>query len=536
MRGLTLNQKEQARLQVLNGVLGGKVGMAEAARTMGVSERQAWRIVAAYRREGSAALVHGNRGRRPANAIPAATRDQLLGLVRTRYLGVNHTHLAELLAEREGLVLGRSTVRRILVGAGLASPRRRRPPRHRVRRERMPQEGMLVQIDGSIHDWLEGRGPRLSLLLAVDDATGSSPGAVFREQEDSHGYFLLLRGIIERQGIPLALYGDRHTALWHPGSARAALNGSGPEQLTQFGRALRELGIQQIFAYSPQAKGRVERLAGTFQDRLVSELRLARVHTLAGANAFIQDFLPRFNRRFSVPAAEASSAYRPLARELDLTAILCPRYGRTVGRDNTVKYKWRTLQLLPGRERPSYAGTRVEVQERLDGSLVVCSQGKVIPTREAPPRANALRGANSAGVEVHSVRPSLRFLERLNAYPVEARARERWESGGFVNQGAPATRSARIPGRETSSPRPGGFPQLPDSPPRRPTPRQQARWDAVQIAKRHGLSVRAIARQLGLARGTVRKYAAASSPPVNPRRRTSPSTNGREELTESLVT
>ncbi len=514
MRGLTLNQKEQARLQVLNGVLQRRVRVAEAARIMGVSERQAWRIVAAYRREGAAALAHGNRGHRPANAIPEATRDQVIGLARSRYPGFNHTHLAELLAEREALVLGRSTVRRILVGAGLASPRRRRPPRHRVRRERMPQEGMLVQIDGSPHDWLEGRGPRLTLILAVDDATGTSPSALFREQEDTHGYFLLLRGIIERHGIPLALYSDRHTTFWHPGAARAALKGTGSQQLTQFGRALRELGIQQIFAHSPQAKGRVERLAGTFQDRLVSELRLAGARTLAEANDLLQDFLPRFNQRFSVPAAEAPSAYRPRDRELDLTAILCSRSGRTVARDNTVKFKSRTLQLLPGRERPSYAGTRVEVQERLDGSLVVSAQGQVIPTQEAPPRASALRGVNGAGVGARSAGLPLRLVERLNPYHVEAQARKR---------------------REPWRPGSGGSPPL-LGPPRRPTPRQQARWDAVQAAKRHGLSIRAIARQLGLARGTVRKYVAASSPPVNPSRRPSPSTNGREELTESLVT
>ena len=517
-----MNQKEQARLQVLNGVLQRRVSVAEAAQIMGVSERQAWRIVAAYRKAGASALAHGNRGRRPTNAIPAATRGQVIGLARIRYPGLNHTHLTELLAERDALVLGRSTVRRILVGAGLTSPRRRRPPRHRVRRERMPQEGMLVQIDGSIHDWLEGRGPRLTLLLAVDDATGTSPNALFREQEDTDGYFLLLRGIIERHGIPLALYSDRHTALWHPGAAQEE---PGSEQLTQIGRALRELGIHQVFASSPQAKGRVERLAGTFQDRLVAELRLAGARTLTEANDLLQNFLPRFNQRFGVPAAEASCAYRLLDRELDLTAILCPRSRRTVGRDNTVKYKWRTLQLLPGREHPSYAGTQVEVQERLDGSLVVCSQGQVIPTREAPPRANALRGGNGAGVGARSAGPSLWLVERLNARHVGAQAPERWESAGFVRRSAPDTHSAQISGRE-----------LLDPPPRRPTPRQQARWDAVQAAKRRGLSLRAIARQLGLARGTVRKYVAASSPPVNTSRRPSPSTNGREELTESLVT
>ena len=514
MRGLTLNQKEQARLQVLNGVLERKVSMSEAARTMGVSERQAWRIVAAYRREGASALAHGNRGRPPVNAIPPATRDRVVGLARVHYPGLNHTHMTELLAEREGLVLGRSTVRRILLSAGLTSPRRRRPPRHRVRRERMPQEGMLVQIDGSIHDWLEGRGPRLTLVLAVDDATGTSPCALFREREDTHGYFLLLRGIIERHGIPLALYSDRHTALWHPahGAPRASLEDPALEQVTQVGRALRELGIHQVFASSPQAKGRVERLAGTFQDRLVSELRMAGARTLAEANDLLQDFLPRFNQRFGVPAAETPSAYRTPDRELDLTAILCPRYGRIVGRDNTVKFKLRTLQLLPGRERPSYAGARVEVQERLDGSLVVCSQGQVIPTQEAPPRANALR----EGVGARFAGPPPWLVERLNGYHAGAQALERRESTGFARRSAPANQ--------------------PDPPSRRPTPRQQARWNAVQAAKRRGLSIRAIARQTGLARPTVRRYFVASSPPVNPSRRPSPSTNGYPELTESLAT
>ena len=518
MRGLSLNQKEQARLQVLNGVLERKVSVAEAAQIMGVSERQAWRIVAAYRKEGAAALAHGNRGRRPANAIPTATRDLVIGLARTHYKGLNHTHLTELLAEREAVALGRSTVRRFLTGAGLTSPRRRRPPRHRVRRERMPQEGMLVQIDGSIHDWLEGRGPRLTLVLAVDDATGTSPGALFREREDTDGYFLLLRAIIERHGIPLALYSDRHTALWHPG-----LKEPGSGRLTQIGRALRELGIHQVFAHSPQAKGRVERLAGTFQDRLVSELRLVGARTLAEANGLLQDFLPRFNQRFGVPADETSCAYRPLDRELDLTAILCPRSGRTVARDNTVKFKLRTLQLLPGRERPSYAGARVEVQERLDGNLVVCSEGQVIPTQEAPPRANALRGGDRAGVR--SAGPPLWLVERLNGLHAEDQARERREKAGIARRRAPVTFSVQLPGTES-----------PEPPKRRPTPRQQARWNAVQAAKRRGLSIRAIARKLGLARGTVRKYMAASSPPVNPAWRPSPSISEREELTESLVT
>ena len=267
MKGLTLTQKEQARLQVLNGILEGQISVDEAAEVLGVSERHVWRILAEYRKEGAAALAHGNRGRRANNSIPEEARTQVVALARTRYARVNHTHLTELLAEREEIVLGRSTVRRILVGAGMASPRRRRPPLHRVRRQRMSQEGMLVQVDGSVHAWLEERGPRCTLLLAIDDATSTVPYALFRHEEDTHGYFLLMQELIRRCGVPLALYSDRHAVFKYvPGSHQSPAP-------TQFGRAMAELGVEQIFARSPEAKGRVERANGTFQDRLVTELR-----------------------------------------------------------------------------------------------------------------------------------------------------------------------------------------------------------------------------------------------------------------------
>jgi transposase len=246
------------------------VSKGQAAEILGVSERHVWRILAAYRKEGAVALAHRNRGRRPSNATSEATMAEVVALARIRYQGANHTHLTELLAEREGISLNRSVVRRILVGAGLASPRRRRPPRHRVRRQRMPQEGMLVQIDASHHPWLEERGPRFALLLAVDDATSTVPHALFHQVEDTFGYFLLMEGMARRAGVPLALYSDRHAVFQHQREPRQA-----PAGPTQFGRAMQELGVQQIFARSPQAKGRVERTAGTLQDRLVTELRLA---------------------------------------------------------------------------------------------------------------------------------------------------------------------------------------------------------------------------------------------------------------------
>jgi hypothetical protein len=305
---------------------------------------------------------------------------------------LNHYHLQELLVEREHLTLSRSSVWRILRAAGISSPRRRRPPQHRCRRERYPQEGMLLQVDGSRHAWLEGRGPYLTLVGAIDDATGIVPHALFREQEDAQGYLLLLREIIGTKGVPLALYSDRHSIFSVNSKQAQSLEEqlAGARQPTQLGRALRELGIQSILALSPQAKGRIERLWGTFQDRLVSELRLAGATTLEEANQVLWQFLPKFNARFAVPPSQPGSAYRPAAG-LDLAGVLCFKYQRTVAKDNTVKLGGYTLQLLPGPQRCSYARARVEVQERLDGSLAVCFQGNLIASRPAPPHAVTLR-------------------------------------------------------------------------------------------------------------------------------------------------
>jgi len=360
--------------------------MREAVKIMGVSERQGWRILAAYRKEGAAALAHGNRGRTPANAMPLAIRQQVVTIAKERYSGVNHTHLAELLAEREGLTLSRSTLRRLLIGAGLSSPRRGRSPRHRYRRQRMPQEGMLLQLDGSYHPWLENRGPRLTLLLAIDDATGTVPYALFRQKEDTPGYFELLKMIINRCGIPLGVYTDRDSIFQ---VERGPSNGTRP--LTQFGRALRELGITHVLAHSPEAKGRVERANGTFQDRLVTELRLSGASALMEANLVLWDFLPRFNERFGVPAAQPGQAYRSISLELDLEGILCIKERRRVARDNTVQYRQRNLQLFPDADKLSYAGAYVEIQERLDGRILACYQGKILTPQDAPPLAATLR-------------------------------------------------------------------------------------------------------------------------------------------------
>ena len=368
-----MNRKEQKRLVVLNQMEKGKMIGREAAEVLDLSLRHVRRILAVYRKEGAAALAHGNRGRKPHNVLGENLRKQILDLRQTTYAGCNNQHFTELLAEREGITLSRSSVRCILLKAGIRSPRKRRPPKHCSRRERYPQEGMLLQTDGSRHDWLEGRGPWLTLVGAVDDTTGKTPYALFREQEDAQGYFLLLHQIVTSHGIPMALYHDRHGIFERSKSEPESLEEQleGKRKPTQFGRLMEELGITSISSRSPQARGRIERLWGTFQDRLVSELRLAGARTIDEANQLLRDFLPRHNQKFAIPAAQPDSAYRQPKEGFTHDEVFCFKYYRTVGSDNVVHFGEHRLQILPTNGRLSYARARVEVHERLDGSLAV---------------------------------------------------------------------------------------------------------------------------------------------------------------------
>ncbi len=387
----------------------GEVTAAEVARTLGLSVRQVRRLLAGYRRQGVAALVHGNRQRQPVHALDPVVRQRVVELARTTYPDVNDTHLTEMLAEREGIVLGRSTVRRIRRQAGLASPRQRRSRQHRQRRERRPREGMLLQIDASAHAWLEERGPHLTLVAAIDDATGQVPAALFRPTEDAQGYFLLLEQTVQTVGRPEAVYHDGHS-IFLPPTAHAQDRDAqlaGTPALTQFGRLLAELGIAAIPARSPQAKGRIERLFGTFQDRLVTELRLAQATTLEAAQAVLTAFLPRFNARFAVPPRELASAYRPPDPAVDPHRLFCFEYTRTVANDDTVRLGEHRLQLLPTRSRMSYARAKVEVHERLDGSLAVYYHDQLVASQAAPPEAPVLRARAGRALPASVPRPTL---------------------------------------------------------------------------------------------------------------------------------
>lgn len=408
-----MTSRDQRRAWILTKLLVGEVTTTEAAALLGLSERQVWRLRRAFERDGPAALVHGNRGRPSSRRLAEAVRARIVELARTTYDGANDSHLAELLAEHEGIEIGRSSLQRLLRGAGLTSPRRRRPARHRSRRDRMPQEGLLLQTDGSRHDWLEGRGPRLTLIGAIDDATGRMTAATFRDQEDVAGYLTVLRETVRRHGIPLAIYRDRHTLFETPKSSLQTLE----EQLadtrtpTQLGRALAELGITSIAARSPQAKGRIERAWGTFQDRLVTELRLAGVVDRDGAERILAEFLPRFNRRFVVPAANPEPAWRPLPAGLRLDRICCLKYRRVVANDHTVRVGSTILQLPPGPGRRGYAGRRVELHLRLDGRLVVWDGERELATTTAPADPVQLRALTAARVELGTSVPSAAHLE-----------------------------------------------------------------------------------------------------------------------------
>lgn len=407
---ISLTTEEQRRVRILTHLIRGDLTIEEAAEVLGVSVRQTWRLKAAFLEEGPAAIAHGNRGRPNPRRIDDTLRARVVELAqRDEYKGANDTFLAELLAEHEGIELSRPSLGRILRAAGRASPRPRRSPRHRSRRERRPRAGMLVQVDGSWHDWLEGRGPWLSLVGGIDDATGSFVAASFRDQEDTAGYLQLLLDTGTEHGLPDAIYRDRHGSLEHPTSAKTPdlgiSDGPGP---THVGRALAELGIGSIPAGSPQAKGRIERAWGTAQGRLpllLLLLRRAGADDRGSADAVLADWLPRFNAAFSVPARDPEPAWRPVPEDVDLRAVCAFRYQRVIANDATVRIGGLVLDIPRQPGGRSLAGKRVEVRLELDGQIVVADGRRRLLVAEGPMDPGRLRDLESGRFTLPSVVP-----------------------------------------------------------------------------------------------------------------------------------
>jgi hypothetical protein len=391
---IRMTKRELQRARILTSVLEGRITLKEAGEVMGLSVRQARRLKGSLRKHGVEALIHGNREqvspRRTDPAVVAAVVAHYEG----RYAGTNVQHFTELLAEREGIRLSVATVRRQLKEAGARTPHTRRVPKHRSRRERMPAEGMLLQIDGSPFRWLGPQGPKWCLLAAVDDATGEVVAALFRAQEDAAGYMELLRQVVQRRGIPAAVYRDRHMIFEVSKRIRSTTieeDLAGAPFPTQVGRLLAELGIESIAAYSPQAKGRVERSWRTQQDRLVSELRLEGIQSRDEANRFLQIYLERYRTRFAEPPRSPESAYVPIDTATDLDRLFCFKYPRSVGNDNIVHFHGRLIQIPPGPDNISFARKRVEVHERLDGSVVVVYHGQQLAHLPPPVEQPTLR-------------------------------------------------------------------------------------------------------------------------------------------------
>jgi transposase len=363
----TLTMKDEKRIEAIQRVFRGELTVGEAAMILAVSERQCYRIKARVKEQGAKGVVHGNRGRLCQRKVKNKTVKRIVELARGKYHGFNDHHLTEKLKEQEKIELSREKVRRILRSEGISTPRKRRASKHRSRRERRQAEGMMLQVDGSPHDWLQGRGPRLCLIGAIDDASGKVPRAFFAQAESSWGYLRLFCDIFKHHGLPQSIYADRHSAFWtdrEPTLDEQLIN---KRPSTEVGRALDELGVTLILAGSPQAKGRIERLWGTFQDRLVSELRLAKAKTLQRAQAVLDHYLPEHNRKFSKPT-KAQAAWRK-ASSLQIEQALCFKQQRTVANDNTVTFDGVLFQIPKKSPYRSYANKRIDVHVLLDGAV-----------------------------------------------------------------------------------------------------------------------------------------------------------------------
>ncbi len=374
---IAITQKEATRYDVVRRVLDGTVSLREAAVYMGVSYRQAKRLKKKGE-AGIAALAHGNRRNEPSNRLTEDLRRQILWLSQEKYSGFNDAHFTEQLAS-EGINVSRETVRKIRREAGIAPKRKRKVKRHHRRRPRKTSEGLMMLWDGSPHRWFGSDEPPCCLMAAIDDATSKVLGLLFCEHESSWGYLALLRQVVKRWGVPCSVYQDKHSALkrnddWWSLEEEIA----GEREPTQVGVALRDLGVEAIFANSPQAKGRVEKLFETLQDRLVAQMSLLGIKGIEAANAYSEDvFMEEFNERFAV-AASGEHRWRRLHSSVDLDKICSFRYRAKVGNDNAVRFCSMVFDIEPGPGGRSYAGVQADLRQMLDGSWRIYYQDELI--------------------------------------------------------------------------------------------------------------------------------------------------------------
>ena len=369
---LVMSIGELRRLKVVQSAIEGRMTQKAAAEMMGLSERQVRRLVRGVRACGERGIIHGLRDRPSNRRFSEEKRVRVLSLYQDRYPDFGPTFATEKLLECDGIKISDETLRRWLIEAGFWKKRRKRSG-FRQWRPRKECFGQMVQIDGSHHDWLEGRGPTLVLMGYIDDATNRTYGR-FYDYEGTLPAMDSFRGYVKTYGLPLSVYLDRHTTYKSP--KKLTERDEGIASLSQFERALKELGVAVIHALSPQAKGRIERLFGVLQDRLVKEMRLVGITTKEQANAFLTEYLPRYNNRFGVCPANDTDVHVPLPNQVDLNRCLCIKMERTIRNDNTIALDGRLYQI------EQRGGKKVVVEERLDGSLHMISKGVSLKYRE----------------------------------------------------------------------------------------------------------------------------------------------------------
>ena len=389
METLLMSRKERLRLEVFSRVKVGQISQAKAAELLGMSRRQIIRMYARYRDQGAKGLVHRLRGRVSNRGQQRSFREQVVLAYQENYPDFGPTLAAEQMLERDGLRVNHETLRRWLKAKGMWRGRRR-GQKHRSRRDRKEHRGELVQLDGSPHDWLEGRGPRMTLIELVDDATGESYGRFYAEETTESVMDCLWR-YIERYGVPRALYVDKDSIYTvNNREATGAEILAGKEPQTQMARAAEELGIRIILAHSPQAKGRVERVHGTHQDRLVKLMRLEGITTMPQANDYLESYYwQAYNRQFSREAANQDDLHRPAPANLE--RMLCLKDRRQVSRDWCVCYERRVLQIEAKHQSLGLAGQPVEVWQGLDGSLTLQFRKRELSYRELSRRPEAAK-------------------------------------------------------------------------------------------------------------------------------------------------
>lgn len=363
---LMMSRKEVQRYQIIRKILERVMNQQEGAEYLRLSDRQVRRIVRRVREEGESGVIHKLRGKAGCRRIKAKIRERILGIYRRQYADFGPLLASEKMQERDGVKVNDETLRLWLIQEGLRQVTRYRKPKERSWRARKEHLGEMVQMDGSQHDWLEGRGPRLVLMGYIDDATSRFYGK-FYEYEGTMPALGSLKGYINRYGIPKTIYLDKHsTYKYNRPQKYKDWPFRDKEELTQFGRACGQLGIELIYANSPQAKGRVERVFGTHQDRLVKELRLAGAKTCEEANRVLKDYAPRFNQKFEVPAKERGDLHRPVDERIDVDEILSVQSEHVLRNDRTVMHQKRWYQVLT-----KTRAQRVKVCEYLNGRMAI---------------------------------------------------------------------------------------------------------------------------------------------------------------------